>query len=79
MSKRCSGQNLASSGLKHTIGRRTPGYVVVADACSSDMFVAISDLTGPSAPSIGREVGPEVDIGVVLIVEEAKNAAQTEP
>ena len=43
------------------------------------MFVAISDLTGPSAPSIGREVGPELHIGVVLIVEEAKNAAQTEP
>ena len=31
------------------------------------MFVAISELTGPSAPSIGRDVGPELDLVVVLV------------
>ena len=42
------------------------------------MFVAISELTGPSAPSIGREVSPELDLVVVHVSWRCRNAAQTE-
>ena len=32
------------------------------------MFVAISELAGPSVPSIGQEVSPELAIAIVFIV-----------